>query len=411
MFLSETERFVRARGSTTALGEKVWEAICHEVKGTKNQLPFFRHGLLKLALTGMHLSATDCKRVFSNSSMVGKAVKADGLMSQLRGMATQAKPEALAEQNLVNVLGVVDSNLVAHVMSLQVADEKKYKSLEGICHDAVSIVAGVLGVPIDSPWEAQAETLAVASASSGKAAARLVELNSDGSMKSPGAILEGMNIIVGSCVRRRKDKMECEILAIDTSVKLKSLADGRAMRAHMDSFIRGEWQVFTPKAEVHEIEDLQPFGPLSAHPDFDVAHTVAMIHCEMHSLVENQDMHDTMAKLKLCIRPTKLVSKTAVPKGKLILVPFSTKVVARSSTETMQGAVEVTLKKGCHDRRFFIAATNIMPKASEDAPDQLVGFLSPFFLVQSVEDQSQANMTIVLSGNKQTDIRIPMLKN
>ena len=77
----------------------------------------------------------------------------------------------------------------------------------------------------------------------------------------------------------------------------------------------------------------------------------------MHSLVENQDMHDTMAKLKLCIRPTKLVSKTAVPKGKLILVPFSTKVVARSSTETMQGAVEVTLKKGCHDRRFFIAAT------------------------------------------------------
>ena len=52
-----------------------------------------------------------------------------------------------------------------------------------------------------------------------------------------------------------------------------------------------------------------------------------------------------------------------------------------------------------------------MPKASEDAPDQLVGFLSPFFLVQSVEDQSQANMTIVLSGNKQTDIRIPMLKN
>ena len=81
----------------------------------------------------MHLSATDCKRVFSNSSMVGKAVKADGLMSQLRTMATEANPGALAEQNLVNVLGVVDSNLVAHVMSLQVAEEKKYKSLEGIC--------------------------------------------------------------------------------------------------------------------------------------------------------------------------------------------------------------------------------------------------------------------------------------
>eukprot|EP00439_Symbiodinium_sp_Y106_P022471 s5144_g2.t1 len=332
-------------------------------------------------------------------------------MSQLRTMATEANPGALAEQNLVNVLGVVDSNLVAHVMSLQVAEEKKYKSLEGICHDAVSIIAGVIGVTIDSPWEAQAETLPIASASPGKSADRLVELNPDGSMKTPGAILEGMNIIVGSCVRRRKDKMECEVLAIDNSVKLKSLADGRAMRAQMDSFIRGEWQVFTPKTEVHEIEDIQPFGPQSVHPDYHVARTVAMIHCEMHSLVENHEMHDTMAKLKLCIRPTKLVVKTAVPKGKLILVPFSTKVVAKSSSETMQGAVEVTLKKGCHDRRFFIAASNSMPKASEDAPDQLVGFLSPFFLVQNVEDESKANMTAVLSGNKQTDIRIPMLKN
>ena len=33
------------------------------------------------------------------------------------------------------------------------------------------------------------------------------------------------------------------------------------------------------------------------------------------------------------------------------------------------------------------------------------------FLVQNVEDESKANMTAVLSGNKQTDIRIPMLKN
>ncbi|OLQ12908.1 hypothetical protein AK812_SmicGene3098 [Symbiodinium microadriaticum] len=264
MFLSETEKYVRATGSTTALGDKVWEAICHEIKGSKNQLPFFRHGLLKLALAGVHLYATECKR----------------------------------DQNLVNVLAVVDSNLVAHVMNLQ-------------------------------------------------------------------------------------DKVDCEILAI----------------------------VFTPKADVHEIEDLQPFGPQSVHPDFDVAHTVAMIHCEMHSLVQNHGMPDTMAKLRLCIRPTKLAAKTAVPhtvpKGKLILAPFSTKVVARTSTETMQGAVEVRLRKAS-----AIAASSLLPpKTTEEAPGELAGFLSPFFLVQSVEDQSKGNMTVVVSGNKQAEIRIPLLKN
>ena len=401
---------MRARGSTTALGDKVWEAICHEIKGSKNQAAFFRHGLLKSALTGMHMSATEVKRVFSNTSMVGKALKADGLMSELRGLV--GSHANLHDQNLVNVFAVVDSNLVAHVMGLSVhAEEKKYKALEAIVHDAVSILSGMIGVHIDSPWQGHAESIPTASASTAKPVDRLVELNADGSMKTPGAILEAMNMKVGSCVRRRKDKMECEILAIDHAVKLKSLADGRALRAPIDAFVRGEWLVFTRKAEVHEIEDLVPFGPRSVHPEFATAKTIAMIHMEIHALVETHDMHDTMAKLKLHIRPTKLLAKTAVAKGKLMLVPFSSKVLSRSSSEPMQGGVEVTLKKGCQDRRFYIAASNVMPKASEEAPDDLVGFLSPFFLVQTVEDETKANMTMVLSGTKQSDLRIPMLKN
>ena len=212
------------------------------------------------------MSATEVKRVFSNTSMVGKALKLRGLISSHINVD---------DQNLVNVFAVVDSNLVAHVMGLSVhAEEKKYKALEGIVHDAVSILSGIIGVQIDSPWQGHAESVpTTASASFAKPVDRLVELNSDGSMKTPRAILEGMQMKVGSCVRRRKDKMECEILAIDTGVKLKSLTDGRALRAPIDSFVRGEWQIFTPKAEVHEIEDLQPFGPQSVHPDFDVAHT------------------------------------------------------------------------------------------------------------------------------------------
>ncbi|CAE7196949.1 unnamed protein product [Symbiodinium sp. CCMP2456] len=345
-FLAETEQYVRARGSTTALGDKVWEAICHEIKGSKNQAAFFRHGLLKSALTGMQMSATEVKRVFSNTSMVGKALKADGLMSELRGLV--GSHVNLHDQNFVNVFAVVG----------------------------------------------HAESIPSASASTAKPVDRLVELNADGSLKTPGAILEAMNMKVGSCIRRRKDKMECEILAIDHAVKLKS-----------------EWLVFTRKAEVHGIEDLVPFGPRSVHPEFATAKTIAMIHMEIHALVDTHDMHDTMAKLKLHIRPTKLLAKTAVAKGKLMLVPFSSKVLSRSSSEPMQGGVEVTLKKGCQDRRFYIAASNVMPKASEEAPDDLVGFLSPFFLVQTVEDETKANMTMVLSGTKQSDVRIPMLKN
>ena len=98
---------------------------------------------------------------------------------------------------------------------------KTYKSFEGICHDAVSILAGILGVRID-----HAELLPVASESAGKSTDRLVEPNSDKSMKISGTILEGMNMKVGSFVRRSKDKVECEILAINTGVKLKSRRSG-----------------------------------------------------------------------------------------------------------------------------------------------------------------------------------------
>ena len=47
------------------------------------------------------MSATEVKRVFSNTSMVGKALKADGLISELRGLISSHIN--VDDQNLVNV--------------------------------------------------------------------------------------------------------------------------------------------------------------------------------------------------------------------------------------------------------------------------------------------------------------------
>ena len=59
--LSETGRSVRARVSRRSLGSPFWEALCHEHRAKENLL-FYRHAVLKLALTNTAVLASDAKK-------------------------------------------------------------------------------------------------------------------------------------------------------------------------------------------------------------------------------------------------------------------------------------------------------------------------------------------------------------
>ena len=94
-------------------------------------MAFFRHALLKLALTGNSPPATAVKKMFSKESM-NKAVEADGVMKTVRDLLIVAGVQILKEPRVVNILGVADINIVKSVFSFGFPEnEKKYSTASG----------------------------------------------------------------------------------------------------------------------------------------------------------------------------------------------------------------------------------------------------------------------------------------
>ena len=404
--LAETERFVRARGSTRSLGSPFWEAVCHEHR-TKEVLPFYRHALLKLALTNTAVLASDAKKATSAGLLI-KAKKADELLSRLRSVA-RSSGVLMDDPRVTNIMGVVDCNVIAHVLGIRVENEKKYASLEGLAHDATLLLSSALQCNIASPWAVHAEDMPTSSGSKASTD-RLIELNADGSFKSPEQMLTDIGIQAGMSVRRKKDRTECTVTEIQGSFVRLLGSDGRMMKCHMDVFLQGAWVPFVPKAEIDHIGDLGRFGPAAEHAEWTKARIMALIQHEMHDLCTKHDVDGAMEKLQLQLRPHKCIQSAGqIAKQKLVLVPYSWKISAGNQKGIGSGA-HVMLKDPIEDLYFAIQPTNVMPKASEE-DGELTGFLCPYFLVQTVDDPERANMSLHYSGTKGSLVRLPLLKN
>ena len=199
--LLQTERYVRARGQSAALGASFWEQISYEPRGAV-AIPFFRHAVLKLAMSGGHtVYATDVKRMFSKEALEqGKT--ADKLLADLREAMTAAGIHESSAANMMQVMGVTEVAMAAKVLQMQLKGEKKYSSLQAIAHDA----ALLLGIP--SAWSAHAEETASGAAASSSAMDTMRELLPDGSVQEPTQILHEAGYLVGGLVRRKADRTE-----------------------------------------------------------------------------------------------------------------------------------------------------------------------------------------------------------
>ena len=187
---------------------------------------------------------------------------------------------------------------------------------------------------------------------------------------------------------------------------MKDLKSGGVLKVQARDMLCSGWITFKPKAEPESIASLQSMGP-KKNNDFLAGHVIAEIHGAMHELVTTHDSQKALGGLSVQLKPSRaLVSSEVFGKGKLILVPYSWKVLTRSP-KSEANAVQVQTKWKLDDREFWIVSCNSLPKNS--TPEEGKHFLSPYFMVGSCEDEESANMVQVMSGIAQ--IRIPMLKN
>ena len=145
--------------------------------------------------------------------------------------------------------------------------------------------------------------------------------------------------------------------------------------------------------------------------EFKLALMIADIHQEVHGLVKSCDSHKMLSKLAIQIKPTKgIIAKAAFPKGKLVLVPYSMKVITRKiKAEPLPNAVRVVCP-AWKEREFWLANPNQWPKeSSEDS-----GFISPVFCMQNTDEEDLATWRFSSQATRLprcAKVRIPLYRN
>ena len=402
-FLRETEIFIRSAGQSRSLGLAFWEVLSQDFKRGAEMIPHFRHGLLKVALTGSTITVTQARKMFSRESDK-KVTEANHVLFELRELVKKSGVDILQDVRFVNILGVVDINVVRLSLGLPSPEqEKSYKTVQAIAHDACLLLQ------LQSPWAAFAETTGEGKSSS-QAGHRMRELNPDGSLRNAEDLLKDQGFVIDTFVRRKADKLECQIKHIGgNQVQLEELHKKGLMKVSSDQFLSGKWHVFTPRKDVEVLQDLSVFG-FSQSIEYQAALMVAEIHKELEILQQKHDADGVLAKLTLQLRPHKaLVVKEKV--SKLVLVPCTWKIVQRSSSQgDLANAVKVETAWNMDDRQFWLSSCVSLPKADDDASSGKF-CVSAFFLVNGSEEPDCINMEMFLSGSKTAKIRVPLLRN
>ena len=321
------------------------------------------------------------------------------MLFELRELVKKAGVDILQDVRFVNILGVVDINVVRVCLSLQPAEkEKTYKQVQAIAHDACTLLG------LQSPCAALAEANAAGKAST-QGVHRMRELNPDGSLRNAEDLLSDQGFVTDACVRRKADKLECQIKHITgNQVQVQELHKKGLMKVSGDQFLYGAWSLVTPRKEAEVLQELSTFG-LSQSLEYQAALMVAEIQKELDLLAKKHDADGVLEKLSLQMKPHKaLAVKQKFNKGQLVLVPCTWKIVQRSSHQgALAQGVKVETAWTMDDREY-------LAKADDDATSGKF-FVSPFFLMNGSEEPDCINMEIIWSGTKTAKIRVPLLRN
>ena len=398
--LSETEAYVRANCPTTRqLGAELWEALGGECKGhSAEPVARFRHALMKLAYLRQCVSVSDAKKMFGKD-MFSKVKAADTMMTAVRKLLREHCGADVCMNNaMTQALGFQDMAMAAHVLGIKLKGEKRWQKIEGIAHDFVVLARGILGAPdLPDPWAADAEdSQADVSAEAASGSMPLLELGDDGTLKDPSQLLASRGLVVGCHLRRKADKTEGKMASHKNGMIYVELEGGAQAKVELNSMLQGEWVLFTPKAEV-ELLDIQPYMP-SSNVDYQAGIKMCQIQLE---LADMESLYEESAQMvQLQLKPNKLIAKCTIPKGKLTLVPTTSKV-------THKPGYEVLTDWKLDSRKFYVVSACVLPSDGARAKP----FVVPFFYVQFTEDIEQANLELQHLKVKNGKFKFPVYRN
>ena len=107
------------------------------------------------------------------------------------------------------------------------------------------------------------------------------ELSTEGLLKDQSVILRDMGYDIGHFVERKADKAKGKIIEfVGDKVKLEQ-EDGTKCLAVIESFLKGQWQKFTPKSDPEMIDTITN---ATEHKDFLIPMLVSKINVSLCKL-------------------------------------------------------------------------------------------------------------------------------
>ncbi|CAE7466606.1 unnamed protein product [Symbiodinium sp. CCMP2592] len=377
--LKETELFVRACcPSSRQLGPDLWQALSMEIKGHGSEaVACFRNGLVKSAYVRQNVSVGDCRKLAANFT---KVKEADEIMLAVRAMLTEQLGE-WKDAGLVKALATMDMCMCSMVLGLKQKGEKDYRLRRGN-----SSTCSGKGIVASAPV--------------------LLELDEHGAIKNPVGLLESRGYALGSNVRRRADKTTGKIQDVKGGLVYIQLDSGDVAKESIDKILGNEWAVFTPKSEAEVLEDLSIYSP-STNVELQAFMLQAEIARQLQKLFDEQS--SGIDKLALQTKPQKqLQASQDIPKGKVTLVPLTSKTLHKGSSQASW--FEVTTDWTMDARKFYLSSSCVLPKEDDDKIKPLI--VPPFFFVNYTEDEDEANVKLQpMQAEKSSSIKIPVFKS
>ena len=398
---SSSEHTAPARGSS---GPELWQALGVDLKGhTSSAVACVRHALVKSAYLRQNVSVSDCRKLATNFE---KVKEADELMLAVRAMLKEQVGDYLQIAGLVKALGSMDMCICGMVLSLKQKDEKQYRTVQAVAHDFCLVAQELLGLSLPLKWasfaEATAAPCAVAKASS--SAPVMLELDEHGRVKNPVGLLAARGYELGSDVRRRVRQDCWQDPRGEKRLRLHHAEAPVTLRRNpLTKFWVTSGLCSSRRTMPRCWKDLSLYGP-GTNPEHESFMMTALIATQLQKLGDQQVGTE---KLALQTKPNKhLQALKDIPKGKLILVPTTSKIVHKASGQA--NFFEVETKWTMDAKKFFLCSSCILPK--DDA--KMKPLIVPFFFVTYTEDEEEANVKLhQMTAEKGSSIKFAVFKN
>ena len=221
------------------------------------------------------------------------------------------------------------------------------------------------------------------------------ELNADGTIKNVHAFFQEHGIAVGAVISRKADKAKCRISEIlfDT-IKVVSLDSKDEASIPTGEVLQGLWSRCRETSDGSDEKDLK--AKVAAAASFTHIMTATQLHSKLCEIAVQHDA--VLGGINMSMKPKSVITTKNFEKHKLVLVPWSNKVIF--GPEEPKNSLKLHVPFELADVVFWVKPWVVPPKSEGD-------IVVPYWFMST--DSADFNMEV--HWVKCDDFKLPVARN